>query len=50
MLPKFDKVQPWMGGLLIVLALTGVLGYLLSPIFVVVQTGLVLIARLFLGA
>ena len=49
-LPKFDRVQPWMGGLLIVLALTGILGYLLSPVFIVVQTGLVLIARLFLGA
>ena len=49
-LPKFDRIQPWMGGLLIVLALTGVLGWLLSPVFLLVQMGLHLFARLFLGA
>lgn len=49
-LPKFDRVQPWMGGLLIVLALTGVLGYVIGPVFVVVLTGIELVARLFLGA
>ncbi len=39
-----------MGGLLIVLALTGVLGYVIGPVFVVVLTGIELVARLFLGA
>ncbi|HJV49656.1 MAG TPA: site-2 protease family protein [Geothrix sp.] len=48
-LPKFDRVQPWMGGVLIVLALTGVLGYVLSPVFLVVKMALVLIARLVFG-
>jgi len=49
-LPKFDRIQPWMGGLLIVLALTGILGWLLSPVFLLVQMGLHFFARLFLGA
>ncbi|GLH72557.1 peptidase M50 [Geothrix limicola] len=48
-LPKFDRIQPWMGGVLIVLALTGVLGYLLSPVFFVVKMVLVLIARFVFG-
>jgi Zn-dependent protease len=50
LLPKFDRIQPWMGGVLIVLALTGVLGYVIGPVFVVVLTGIELIARFFLGA
>ncbi len=49
-LPKFDRIQPWMGGLLIVLALTGVLGYVIGPVFVVVLSGIESIARLVLGA
>ncbi|MBK7292944.1 MAG: site-2 protease family protein [Holophagaceae bacterium] len=49
-LPKFDKVQPWMGGLLIVLALTGVLGIVIGPVFGVIITGIEMIARVFLGA
>ena len=49
-LPKFDRVQPWMGGVLIVLALTGVLGYVIGPVFVVVLSGIESIARLVLGA
>jgi Zn-dependent protease len=49
-LPKFDKVQPWMGGVLIVLALTGILGYVIGPVFGVVLTGIEIVARLFLGA
>jgi Zn-dependent protease len=49
-LPKFDRVQPWMGGILIVLALTGVLGKLLSPVFYLVQIGAESVAHLFLGA
>jgi Zn-dependent protease len=48
-LPKFDKVQPWMGGLLIVLALTGVLGIVIGPVFGVIITGIEMVARLFLG-
>jgi Zn-dependent protease len=48
-LPKFDRIQPWMGGVLIVLALTGLLGYLIGPVFMVVISGIELIARLFLG-
>ncbi len=50
LLPKFDRIQPWMGGVLIVLALTGVLGYVIGPVFMVVLTGIEFIARLFLGA
>lgn len=49
-LPKFDRVQPWMGGLLIVLALTGVLGYVIGPVFMFILDGVKAIARLFLGA
>jgi len=49
-LPKFDKVQPWMGGVLIVLALTGLLGYVIGPVFSVILTGIESIARIFLGA
>ncbi len=48
-LPKFDRVQPWMGGALIVLALTGVLGYVIGPVFGVILTGIESIARLVLG-
>jgi Zn-dependent protease len=50
LLPKFDRIQPWMGGVLIVLALTGVLGYLISPVFGAILYGVIAIARLFLGA
>ncbi len=49
-LPKFDRVQPWMGGLLIVLALTGVLGYVIGPVFLFILDGVKAVARLFLGA
>jgi Zn-dependent protease len=49
-LPKFDRIQPWMGGALIVLALTGLLGYVIGPVFSVVLLGIESIARLFLGA
>jgi Zn-dependent protease len=49
-LPKFDRVQPWMGGLLIVLALTGVLGFVIGPVFDVILSGIELVARLFFGA
>lgn len=48
-LPKFDRVQPWMGGALIVLALTGLLGYALGPVFGVVLLGIETVARLVLG-
>ncbi len=47
-LPKFDRVQPFMGVALIVLALTGLLGYVLGPVFGVVFYGIELIARIFL--
>ena len=47
-LPKFDRVQPWMGGILIVLALTGLLGYVLGPVFGLVFYGIELVARLVL--
>lgn len=47
-LPKFDRVQPWMGGILIVLALTGLLGYVLGPVFGLVFYGIEIIARLVL--
>jgi Zn-dependent protease len=50
LLPKFDRIQPWMGGVLIVLALTGVLGYVIGPVFMVVISGIEFVARLFLGA
>ncbi len=40
LLPKFDRVQPWMGGILIVLALTGILGHLLTPVFVAIDFGI----------
>jgi Zn-dependent protease len=50
MLPKFDRIQPWMGGLLIVLALTGVLGIVIGPVFSGVLMGVEVVARLFLGA
>lgn len=49
-LPKFDRVQPFMGGALIVLALTGLLGYVIGPVFGVILSGVLSIARLFLGA
>lgn len=49
-LPKFDRIQPWMGGVLIVLALTGMLGILIGPVFGVVLSGIETVARLFLGA
>jgi hypothetical protein len=49
-LPKFDRVQPWMGGALIVLALTGLLGYVIGPVFGVILSGIEAIARLVLGA
>jgi Zn-dependent protease len=48
LLPKFDRVQPWMGGILIVLALTGILGYLLAPVFVVIDFGIRFIASFIL--
>ena len=44
MLPKFDRVQPWMGGILLVLALTGILGHLLAPVFAVIVFGIRFIA------
>ena len=47
-LPKFDRIQPWMGGILIVLALTGILGFVLGPVFGLVIYGVELVARLFL--
>jgi Zn-dependent protease len=47
-LPKFDRIQPWMGGILIVLALTGLLGYVLGPVFGLVFYGIELVARLVL--
>ena len=49
-LPKYDRVQPWMGGALIVLALTGLLGYVIGPVFGWIISGIESIARLFLGA
>jgi Zn-dependent protease len=49
-LPKYDRIQPWMGGVLIVLALTGLLGYVIGPVFGVILSGIESIARLFLGA
>lgn len=48
-LPKFDRIQPWMGGILIVLALTGILGKVLGPVFYVVRIGAESVARIFLG-
>ena len=48
-LPKYDRAQPWMGGVLIVLALTGLLGYVIGPVFGVILTGVEAIAHLFLG-
>lgn len=50
LLPKFDRIQPWMGGVLIVLALTGILGYVIGPVFGVIITGIEMVARIFLGA
>ncbi len=47
-LPKFDRVQPWMGGILIVLALTGLLGYVIGPVFGLVFYGIEIVARLIL--
>jgi len=47
-LPKFDRIQPWMGGILIVLALTGLLGYVLGPVFGLLFYGIEIIARLVL--
>ncbi|HEX9081384.1 MAG TPA: site-2 protease family protein [Holophagaceae bacterium] len=44
-LPKFDRVQPWMGGILIVAVLTGVFRYVIGPVFLVLQLGTVLLAR-----
>ena len=48
LLPKFDRVQPWMGGILIVLALTGILGYLLAPVFVAIDFGIRFLASFIL--
>jgi len=48
-LPKFDRIQPWMGGVLIVLALTGLLGFVIGPVFGVILSGIEIIARLFFG-
>lgn len=45
-LPKFDRIQPWMGAILLVAVLTGILGYLLGPIFFILKLGSVLLARL----
>jgi Zn-dependent protease len=50
LLPKFDRIQPWMGGVLIVLALTGILGFVIAPVFYLIFDGVKLVARLFLGA
>lgn len=47
-LPKFDRIQPWMGGILIVLALTGLLGYVIGPVFGLVFYGIEIVARLIL--
>ncbi len=49
-LPRFDRVQPWMGGVLIVLALTGLLGIVIGPVFVGILYGVIAVARVFLGA
>ena len=49
-LPKFDRVQPWMGGALIVLALTGVLGIVLGPVFGSIIGGIKFLAQFVLGA
>jgi Zn-dependent protease len=49
-LPKFDRIQPWMGGVLIVAALTGILGYVIGPVFGGIMFGVIAVARLFLGA
>lgn len=49
-LPRFDRIQPWMGGALIVLALTGLLGIVIGPVFGGILFGVLAIARLFLGA
>ena len=49
-LPNYDRVQPWMGGALIVLALTGLLGYVIGPVFGLILSGIEAIARVFLGA
>lgn len=50
LLPNFDRIQPWMGGALIVLALTGLLGYVIGPVFGVILSGIESVAHLFLGA
>lgn len=47
---RFDKVQPWMGGVLIVLALSGLLGHVLGPVFGLAFAVIEAIARLVLGA
>jgi len=47
-LPRFDRIQPWMGGILIVLALTGLLGYVIGPVFGLVFYGIEIVARLIL--
>lgn len=47
---RFDKAQPWMGGVLIVLALSGLLGYVLGPVFGLAFALIEAIARLVLGA
>jgi len=49
-LPRYDRIQPWMGGALIVLALTGLLGYVIGPVFGLILSGIASVARLFLGA
>ncbi len=48
-LPKFDRIQPWMGGVLIVLALTGLLGFVIGPVFGVILSGIEIVARFFFG-
>ena len=49
-LPKFDRIQPWMGPILIVTALTGLLGYVLGPVFGLLFYGIEAVARLVLHA
>ncbi len=49
-LPKFDRIQPWMGPILIVTALTGILGYVLGPVFGLLFYGIESVARLVLHA
>lgn len=44
-LPKFDRLQPWMGGILLVAVLTGVFRYVFGPVLFILQVGTVLLAR-----